>query len=173
VRLAVGTPSAGFRSPVYRLGDPSPPVGLLVSVPPRPLAPWTRAKGLQVAPLPQVALGGRRKKGDVGCTAPTDRLLQTPQKHQRTAGGVEEAGSQAQGTQRRVSPPPPPPSGPPSPPPPPPGGDLPQGHQQQQQPQRSPPLLGSLESPGPQVSAAPFSMSLIIMSTGLNSSSVH
>jgi hypothetical protein len=34
-------------------------------------------------------------------------------------------------------------------------------------------LPGSLESPGPQVSVAPFSMSLIIMLTSLNPSSVH
>eukprot|EP00267_Zea_mays_P046272 XP_020398635.1 junctional sarcoplasmic reticulum protein 1-like [Zea mays] len=64
------------------------------------------------------------------------------QKRQRTAGGAEETGSQAQGAQRRASPPPPQPSGPPPPQPPPPSGpppptapgdDLPQGHHQQQQ----------------------------------------
>jgi hypothetical protein len=77
------------------------------------------------------------------------------QKLQRTAGGAEETGSQAQGTQRRISPPPsgPPPPQPPPPsvPPPPtaPGDDLPQGHhhqqqqqQQQQQKQRSPNFQG-------------------------------
>jgi hypothetical protein len=118
--------------------------GVAPSAPP---APWTRAKGLQAAPLPQVAQGGRRKRGDAGCVAPTGHLFWTPQKRHRTAGEAEAAGSQAQGVQRRVSPPPPPPSGPlpPQPPPPsvpplppPPGGDLPQGNQQQQQQQWSP-----------------------------------
>jgi hypothetical protein len=59
IRLAVGTPSAGFGSPVYRLGVPSPPVRPLVSVPPQPPAPWTRAKGLRAAPPPQVVLKGK------------------------------------------------------------------------------------------------------------------
>jgi hypothetical protein len=88
---------------------------------------------------------GQGQKGCRQFLRPMGHLFQTPQKCQRTAGGVEEAGSQAQGVQRRVSPPPPPPSGPPPPqppppsvpsPPPPPGGDLPQGHQQQQQQQQ-------------------------------------
>jgi hypothetical protein len=90
-------------------------------------APWTRAKGLQAAPRPQAAPGCRRKRGDAGCAAPTDHLFRTP------PVGAEEASSQAQGMQRRVSPPPPqppPPSGPP--PTTTPGDDLPQGHQQQQ-----------------------------------------
>jgi hypothetical protein len=59
IRLAVGTPSAGFGSPVYRLGVPSPPVRPLVPVPPWPPAPWTRAKGLRAAPPPQVVLKGK------------------------------------------------------------------------------------------------------------------
>jgi hypothetical protein len=87
------TPSAGSRSLVYQLGVPSPPVGLLVQVPPWPPAPWTRARDLQAAPLPQVAPGGRRKRGDTGYVVPTGRLFRTPQKRQRTAGGAEEAGS--------------------------------------------------------------------------------
>jgi hypothetical protein len=117
IRLAVGTPSAGFGSPVYRLGVPSPPVRPLVPVPSRPPAPWTRAKGLQATPPPQVAPGAPRRRGSV---VPMGHLFQTPQKRQRTASGAKEAGSQAQGAQRRVSPPPPPPSGPPPPQPPPP-----------------------------------------------------
>jgi hypothetical protein len=142
VRLAIGTPSAGSRSLVYRLGVPNPLVGLLVSVPLWPPAPWIGARDLQAAPLPQVVPGGRRKRGDAGCITLTGRLFRTPQKRQRTAGGAEEASSQAQGAQRRVSPPPPPPSSPPPPPPlppsvpppsPPPGGDFPLGHQQHQQ----------------------------------------
>eukprot|EP00267_Zea_mays_P051413 XP_020404359.1 proline-, glutamic acid- and leucine-rich protein 1-like [Zea mays] len=73
--------------------------GVAPSAPP---APWTRAKGLQAAPLPQVAQGGRRKRGDAGCVAPTGHLFWTPQKRHRTAGEAEAAGSQAQGVQRRV-----------------------------------------------------------------------
>jgi hypothetical protein len=53
-------------------------------------APWTRAKGLQVAPPPQAALGCRRRRGDVGCIVPTDRLFWTPP----PPAGAEEAGSQ-------------------------------------------------------------------------------
>jgi hypothetical protein len=41
-------------------------------------APWTRAKELQAAPPPQAAPGCRRKRGDTGCTMPTDRLFWTP-----------------------------------------------------------------------------------------------
>jgi hypothetical protein len=47
------------------------------------------------------------RRGDVGCAASTNRLFRTPppvgaeeagsQKRQRTAGGAEETGSQAQG----------------------------------------------------------------------------
>jgi hypothetical protein len=140
-------PIAGSRSLMRQLGAPRlpgwPPAPL-----PRPLAPWTRAKGLQAAPPPQAALGCRRRRGDVGCVAPTDRLFWTPpppvgaeeagsQKRQRTAGGAEESSSQAQGAQRRASPPPPqppPPSG--SPPPIAPRDGLPQGYQQQQQQQQ-------------------------------------
>jgi hypothetical protein len=40
--------------------------------------PWTRAKGLQAAPPPRAAPGCRRKRGDAGCAAPTDRSFQTP-----------------------------------------------------------------------------------------------
>jgi hypothetical protein len=78
VRPAVGTPFAGSRSLVYQLGVPSPPVGLPVSAPSWPLAPWTGARGLQAAPPPQVAPGGRRKRGDTGCVAPTCHLPRTP-----------------------------------------------------------------------------------------------
>jgi hypothetical protein len=42
-----------------------------------PPTPWTRAKGLQVAPPPRVAPGGRRKRGDTGCVALTGRLSWT------------------------------------------------------------------------------------------------
>jgi hypothetical protein len=78
VRLAVGTPSAGSRSLVYRLGVPSLLLGLLVPVLPWPPAPWRGARDLQAAPLPQVAPGGRRKRGDTGCVTPTGHLFRTP-----------------------------------------------------------------------------------------------
>jgi hypothetical protein len=57
-----------------------PPASLpeLPTPPLRPPAPWTRAKGLQAAPLPQAAPRCRRRRGDVGCAAPTDRLFRTP-----------------------------------------------------------------------------------------------
>eukprot|EP00267_Zea_mays_P045953 XP_020398288.1 atherin-like [Zea mays] len=121
VRPVAGTPTAGSGSPMRRLEASSLPVWL-PAPPSRPPAPWTRAKGLQAVPPPQVAPGCRRKRGNIGCAAPTGHLYRTPQKRQRTADGAEEAGSQAQGAQRHVSPPPPPPSGPPPPQPPPPSG---------------------------------------------------
>jgi hypothetical protein len=91
-------------------GAPSLPAWLPAPLPelPAPLpwapAPWIRAKGLQVAPSPEAAPGCRRKRGDVGCTVPTDRFFSDPpsgaeeagsQKRQRAAGGAEETGSQA------------------------------------------------------------------------------
>jgi hypothetical protein len=118
VRPVVGTPSAGSGSPMHRLEVPSPSVWLLVPISPWPPAPWTRAKVLQVVPPPQVAPGGRRRRGDAGCVALTGRSFQSPQKRQRTTGGAEEAISQAHSAQRHVSPPVPPP-------PPPSGGDHP------------------------------------------------
>jgi hypothetical protein len=56
---------------------PSAPAGA-AHVPVVAPTPWTRAKGLQVAPPPQAALGCWRRKGDVGCAALTDRLFWTP-----------------------------------------------------------------------------------------------
>jgi hypothetical protein len=78
VRPAVRTPSTGSRSLVYQLGVPSLPEGLLVLVPPLPPTPWTGARDLQAALPPQVAPGGRRKRGDAGCTTPMGRLFRTP-----------------------------------------------------------------------------------------------
>jgi hypothetical protein len=69
-------PTTGSRSPTCRLEAPSPLVRA-PELPPRPLAPWTRSKGLQVAPPPRVAPRGRRKRGDAGCVAPTGRLSWT------------------------------------------------------------------------------------------------
>jgi hypothetical protein len=40
--------------------------------------PWTRAKGLEVIPPPQAALGCRRRRGDVSCVALMGRLFRTP-----------------------------------------------------------------------------------------------
>jgi hypothetical protein len=137
-------PHHGIRISDAPAGGPQS-AGVAPSAPITPPAPWTRARGLQAVPPPQVASGGRRKRCGTDCSAPTGHSSWTPQKRQRTAGGAKEAGSQAQGAQRRVSPLPPPPSGPPPPqppppsgppPPPPPGGDLLQGHQQQQQQQQ-------------------------------------
>jgi hypothetical protein len=61
-------PSVASRSPVQQLEVPSPPVRL-PAPPSWPPSPWTRVKGLQVAPPPQVAPGGRRKRGDAACVA--------------------------------------------------------------------------------------------------------
>jgi hypothetical protein len=147
---AVGTPTAGSRSLVRRLEAPSMSAWLPAPPPwlpacptwPPPLGQGQRAASSSSAPG---GTGGQRKRGNVSCATAMGHLFRTPQKRQRTAGGAEEAGPQAQGTQRRVSPPPPPPSGPPPPqppppsvppPPPPPEGDLPQGHHQQQQQQQ-------------------------------------
>jgi hypothetical protein len=56
-----------------RLEVPSPPVWLATPLPPWPPAPWTRAKGLQAVPppvpLPRVAPGGERRRGDAGYIA--------------------------------------------------------------------------------------------------------
>jgi hypothetical protein len=95
-------PTAGSGSPMCRLEAPRLSAWL-PAPPPRPLAPWTRAKGLQAVPPSQVALEGRRKRGNADCAAPTGHLSWTPQKRQRTAGGAEEAGSQAQGAEARQS----------------------------------------------------------------------
>jgi hypothetical protein len=72
----VGTPIVGFGFQMHRLEVPSPPVWL-PAPPPWPLAPWTRVKGLQAAPPLQVALGGRRKRGDAACVALTGRSFQS------------------------------------------------------------------------------------------------
>jgi hypothetical protein len=71
-------PLCGIQIPGVPAGVPSPPVRPLVPVLPRPSAPWTRAKGLQASPPPQVVPGGPRRRGDVGCVAPMGRLFRTP-----------------------------------------------------------------------------------------------
>jgi hypothetical protein len=52
--------------------------GVAPSAPAAPPAPWTRAKELQAVPPPQVAPGGRRKRGDAGCATPMGHLFRTP-----------------------------------------------------------------------------------------------
>jgi hypothetical protein len=60
-RSAAGTPTVGSRSPMRRLEAPRLPAWLpappleLLAPPSWPLAPWTRAKGLQAAPPPRAA----------------------------------------------------------------------------------------------------------------------
>jgi hypothetical protein len=68
-RPVVGTSTAGSGSQMHRLEVPSPLVRPPAPTPPRPPAPWTRVKGLQAAPLPQLAPRGRRRIGDAGCVA--------------------------------------------------------------------------------------------------------
>jgi hypothetical protein len=65
-----GTPTAGFRSPVFRPEVPDPPMPA-PEFPPRPSAPRTRARGLQEVLLPRVVLGGRRARGGTDCVVPT------------------------------------------------------------------------------------------------------
>jgi hypothetical protein len=70
-------PHRGIRISDAPAGGPSLLAWLPVP-PPRPPAPWTRAKGLQAVPPPQVPPGGQRKRGDAGCAAPTGHLFRTP-----------------------------------------------------------------------------------------------
>jgi hypothetical protein len=63
-----------------RICDASAGGPQFTGVAPSAPAPWTRAKGLQAALPPQVAPGGWRKRGDVGCAMPTGHLFWTPQK---------------------------------------------------------------------------------------------
>jgi hypothetical protein len=82
-RPTARTPSMGSRFLVHRLRVPSPSVWLPVPIPPWPPAPWTRAKGLQAVPPPQVASGGRRRRGNAGCIALTGRLFRSPPRSAR------------------------------------------------------------------------------------------
>jgi hypothetical protein len=166
-RPATGTPSTRSRFLVHRLGVPSPLVRLPAPIPPWPPAPWTRAKGLQAVPPPQVAPGGRRRRGDTGCIALTGRSFQSPP---RSARGLQMGPRRPAPrlTTRR-------------------GASVPRSRRHHHHPgvitlgapaaataagAAIASLLGSLESPGPQVSVVPFSSTLIIMPTSLNPSSV-
>jgi hypothetical protein len=70
-----------------RLEVPSPSVWLAAPLPLWPLAPWTRAKGLQAVPPPvlppQVAPGGRMRRGDAGYVAQMDRSFRSPPRSAR------------------------------------------------------------------------------------------
>jgi hypothetical protein len=110
--------------------------------PPAALSPLSKGKG--AASSSSASRDSERSEGErrhrlrrVDGSFVTDLPLDSdlPQKSQRTAGGVEEAGSLAQSSQRRVSPPPAPPLV--SPPPPPSSGlPSPQGQQHQRQQQQ-------------------------------------
>jgi hypothetical protein len=76
-RLAAGTSTAGSRSLMHWL-EATSLLAWLPAPPPHPSAPWTRAKELKAVPLPQVAPGGRRKRGDAGCATPMGHLFRTP-----------------------------------------------------------------------------------------------
>jgi hypothetical protein len=127
--------------------------------PPATLSPSDKGKG---APCSSSVPGGsgrsegerrhRLRRADRSFIGdpPLDSGL--PQKRQRTTGDAGEAGSPAQGSQRRASPPPAPPSVPP--PLPPPSSGLPppleqRRQQQQQQGQRTPRFQGHWKVQGP------------------------
>jgi hypothetical protein len=163
---------------MHRLEVPSLPVWPLAPTLPWPHAPWTRVKGLQAAPPPQVAPGGRRRRGNAGCVALTGRSFWSlPRSARGPHAGLRRRaprptarrGASALRSRRH--------------------------HHHHHQSRRhhhhlgviSPgapavaaataaraaiSLPGLLKGPGPQVSVAPFSLSLIIMPTSLNPSSV-
>jgi hypothetical protein len=86
-RLEAETPTAGSESPMHWLEVLSPPVRLLAP-PPWPPTSWIRVKGLQAAPPPQVAPGGRRKRGDAACVALTGCSFQSlPRSARRPLAG--------------------------------------------------------------------------------------
>jgi hypothetical protein len=171
-RPAAGTPTAGSGSQMHRLEVPSPPVWLPAPTPPWPPAPWTRVKGLQAMPPPQVAPGGRRRRGDAGCVALTGRSFRSPpeapedcrtprptarrgasvlrSRHHHHHLGVITPGAPAAATAATAT----------------------AAAAATAAGSAIASLPGSLDGPGPQVSVVPFSLSLIIMSTSLNPSSV-
>jgi hypothetical protein len=108
-------PHRGIQIPGVPAGG-SRPADAGSRAPPAALSPSDKGKGVARS---SSAPGGsgrsegerrhrlRRADGSFVADPPLDSDL--PQKRQRTAGGVEEAGSPAQGSQRRISPPPAPP----------------------------------------------------------------
>jgi hypothetical protein len=71
-------PHRGIRISDAPAGGPSPPVRPPAPTPPWPPAPWTRVKGLQAAPPPQVNPRGRRRRGDAGYVVLMVRSSQSP-----------------------------------------------------------------------------------------------
>jgi hypothetical protein len=131
-------PHRGIRISNVPAGGPQP-AGVAPSAPAEAPTPWTRAKGLQAVPPPQVAPGFRRKRGDAGCAVPTGHLFWTPPEasekcwwgrggrllglgraEARQSSANTTIGSAATTTNTTVG----------SAAPPPPGGNLPQGHKQ-------------------------------------------
>jgi hypothetical protein len=152
------TPTGGSIFPVYSPKVPSPRLGALAPPPPPPprgpqlLGQGQRGYEQLFLSGSHREVGGREKTPTtprrwVFCLGPTLNSGFS-QKRQRTTGETVEAVSQAQGTQRRVSPPPPPSSDPPQPPPPPPLGQQ-QHQQQQQQGQRTSCFQGRWKVQGP------------------------
>jgi hypothetical protein len=71
-------PLCGIRIPGAPVRGPQP-VGAAPSAnAAMALSPWTRAKGLQAVPPPQVAPGGRMRRSDVGCVTLTGRSFRSP-----------------------------------------------------------------------------------------------
>jgi hypothetical protein len=76
-------PLRGIRISSAPTGGPQPISVAPSANPAMALAPWTRAKGLQAVPPPQVAPGGRRRRGDTGCVALTGRSFWSPPRSAR------------------------------------------------------------------------------------------
>jgi hypothetical protein len=122
-QTGVRDPHRGIQIPGVPAGG-SRPTDAGSRAPPATLSPSGKGKG---ATSSSSAPGGsgrsegerrhRLRCADGSFVADPPLDLGLPQKRQRTAGGVGEAGSLAQGLLRRVSPPPAPPSAPPLPPP--------------------------------------------------------
>jgi hypothetical protein len=79
VRQTIGRdPLRGIRISDAPAGGPQP-AGAAPSANPTVVpAPWAKAKGLQAVPPPQVAPGGRRRRGDAGCVVLTGRSFWSP-----------------------------------------------------------------------------------------------
>jgi hypothetical protein len=133
-------PHHGIKIPDIRAGG-SRPTDVGSRAPPATLSPSGKGKGAassSSAPGGSGRSEGERRhrlhRADGSFVADPPLNSGLPQKRQRTADGVGEAGSPAQASQRRVSPPPPS-----VPPPPPPSSSVtqpPQGQQHQQQQQQ-------------------------------------
>jgi hypothetical protein len=198
-RPVAGTPTAGSRSPMHRMEALSLPAWLLVpppelpTPPSRPPTPWTRERGCKqlLRPRRRWSIGGREavpaaSPRQIVCFGPPHwgrggRLRETLEDCWRDRGdrllgpGCAEARQSSATTTIRLA-----------------TTTTATTTATTTTQGRSPPgtpvavattaaaateatiasLPGSLESPGPQVSVVPFSLSLIIMPTSLNPSSV-